>query len=195
MGTQSSAPHPRCDWCGDDPLYQKYHDEEWGVTTFDERQLFEQLILEGAQAGLSWLTILRKRDHYRRAFAQFDAEKIACYDEKKIQQLMADSGIIRHHKKILATINNAQRYLDLREEGATLARYLWSFLEGEKIQNHWRNTEQIPRQTPLSATVSHDLRQRGFQFIGPTIVYAYMQAIGMVNDHTIDCHCHRPCQR
>jgi DNA-3-methyladenine glycosylase I len=180
----------RCDWCGDDPLYQKYHDEEWGVPTFDDATLFEFLILEGAQAGLSWITVLRKRENYRKAFHQFNPEKIARYSENKIQRLKLDAGIIRNDLKIRSAITNAQCYLELCNEKDSLSNYLWNFVDGKPIKNHWQSMKEIPANTTLSDTISKDLKKRGFKFVGSTIVYAYMQSMGLVNDHLVNCHCY-----
>jgi DNA-3-methyladenine glycosylase I len=180
----------RCDWCGDDPLYQKYHDEEWGVPTFDDTTLFEFLILEGAQAGLSWITVLRKRENYRKAFHQFNPEKISRYSENKIQRLKLDAGIIRNDLKIRSAITNAQCYLELCNEKDSLSNYLWNFVDGKPIKNHWQSMKEIPANTTLSDTISKDLKKRGFKFVGSTIVYAYMQSMGIVNDHLVSCHCY-----
>lgn len=177
----------RCDWCTADPLYIAYHDEEWGVPLHDETRLFEMLILEGAQAGLNWLTILKKRGNYRLAFDQFDAEKIARYDQRKIDQLLNDPGIIRNRLKIEAAIRNARAALRIREEFGSLDIYLWRFVDGEPLQSHRQSIAELPANTPLSTSISKDLKQRGCNFVGPTIIYAYMQAIGMVNDHQLDC--------
>jgi DNA-3-methyladenine glycosylase I len=181
----------RCAWCGADPLYQAYHDTEWGVPLHDERALFEFLILEGAQAGLSWLTILKKRAGYRRAFHDFDAERVARYGEADVARLLADPGIVRNRLKIAAAVGNARATLKLREAFGGLSAYFWRFVDGHPIQNVWREMSQVPARTPLSDTISKDLRQRGFKFVGSTIVYAHMQATGMVNDHTVDCYRHR----
>jgi DNA-3-methyladenine glycosylase I len=180
----------RCDWCGDDPLYQKYHDEEWGVPTFDDKTLFEFLILEGAQAGLSWITVLRKRENYRKAFHQFNPEKIARYSENKIQRLKLDAGIIRNDLKIRSAVSNAQCYIELCNEKDSLSNYLWNFVEGKPIKNHWQSMKTLPANTPLSDTISKDLKKRGFKFVGSTIIYAYMQSMGLVNDHLTSCHCY-----
>lgn len=180
----------RCAWCGADPLYRDYHDREWGVPLHDERRLFEFLILEGAQAGLSWLTILRKRPAYRQAFDDFDAERIARYGEAEMTRLLADPGIVRNRLKIAAAIGNARAALEVRERFGGLDAYLWRFVDGQPIHNVWRDASQVPDRTPLSVALSKDLRGRGFRFVGPTIVYAYMQAVGMVNDHTVDCFRH-----
>lgn len=181
----------RCAWCGGDPLYQAYHDREWGVPLHDERSLFEFLILEGAQAGLSWLTILRKREGYRRAFDAFDAERIARYGEADAARLLADPGIVRNRLKIAAAIGNARATLKIREDFGGLDTYFWRYVDGRPIQNAWLDPSRIPARTALSDTIGKDLKQRGFKFVGSTIVYAFMQATGMVNDHTVDCFRHR----
>jgi DNA-3-methyladenine glycosylase I len=177
----------RCAWCGTDPIYRAYHDEEWGVPLHDERALFEFLILEGAQAGLSWLTILKKRQGYRGAFHDFDAERIARYDDKDVARLLADPGIVRNRLKIAAAITNARATLKVREQFGGLDAYFWRFVDGSPIRNAWRDISQVPARTPLSDALGKDLQQRGFKFVGSTIVYAHMQATGMVNDHTVDC--------
>lgn len=181
----------RCAWCGTDALYQAYHDTEWGVPLHDETALFEFLILEGAQAGLSWLTILKKREGYRSAFHGFDAERMARYSEKDVARLLANPGIVRNRLKIAATITNARATLKVREEFGGLDAYFWRFVEGRPIRNKWKDISQIPARTTLSDAISKDLRQRGFKFVGSTIVYAHMQATGMVNDHTVDCFRYR----
>jgi DNA-3-methyladenine glycosylase I len=186
---------PRCAWCGTDPLYRAYHDEEWGVPLHNERALFELLILEGAQAGLSWLTILKKREAYRRAFDGFDAERIARYGEADVARLMADSGIVRNRLKIEAAIANARATLKVREALGGLDAYFWGFVDGRPIDNAWKERSQVPARTPLSDAISKDLKKRGFKFVGSTIVYAHMQAIGMVNDHTVDCFRYRELAR
>lgn len=183
-------PDNRCKWCGDHPLYRDYHDNEWGVPLHGERELFEFLCLEGAQAGLSWITILKKRENYRNAFDHFDAAKIAAYDDQKITALLQDKGIVRNKLKVNAFINNARCYLAMLEKGETLDGFFWNFVDGRPIQNHWKNLSEVPATTPLSALVCKELKQRGFKFVGGTICYAHMQAIGMVNDHTIDCFRH-----
>ncbi len=177
----------RCPWCGDDPDYIRYHDEEWGVPSHDDRHLFEMLILEGAQAGLSWLTILRKRENYRRAFANFDAKKVARYTEADQARLMADAGIVRNRLKIQSTILNARGVLALTGEFGSLDRYLWRFVEGRPLQHALRTLRDAPNRTPLSDAMSKDLRRRGFKFVGTTICHAFMQAVGMVNDHLVTC--------
>ncbi|MDP3124273.1 MAG: DNA-3-methyladenine glycosylase I [Thiobacillus sp.] len=178
---------PRCAWCGADPLYRAYHDEEWGVPLHDERALFELLTLEGAQAGLSWFTILKKREGYRPAFNDFDAERIARYTEADVTRLMADAGIVRNRLKIESTITNARATLKLRESGGGLDGYFWNFVGGRPIVNAWTDMSQVPASTPLSDAISKDMKQRGFKFVGSTILYAHMQAMGLVNDHTTEC--------
>ena len=177
----------RCAWCSADPLYRAYHDTEWGVPLHDERALFELLTLEGAQAGLSWFTILKKRENYRRAFDHFDAERIARYNEADVARLMADAGIVRNRLKIESTISNARAVLALREAGGGLDGYFWNFVGGQPIVNAPTSLAQVPTSTPLSDAISKDLKKRGFRFVGSTIVYAHMQAMGLVNDHTTDC--------
>ena len=181
----------RCGWCGDDPLYCAYHDEEWGAPLRDERRLFEMLCLEGAQAGLSWLTILKKRAHYRKVFDNFDADKIARYDDAKIAALLADPGIVRNRLKVRAFITNARTVLTMREDGVALSAYLWDFVDGQPLQPHRQTADEIPPSTPLSKHLSAQLRKKGFTFVGETICYALMQSIGMVNDHLVDCYRHR----
>ena len=182
----------RCAWAGNrSPLEIAYHDEEWGVPTHDDRRLFEMLILEGAQAGLSWATILNKREGYRRAFDGFDPEKIARYTAAKTQKLIQDAGIVRNRLKIEAAVGNARAYLELRTTGRTLSDTLWAFVDGRPIQNRWRTPDQVPASTTQSEAMSRELKRRGFKFVGSTICYAFMQAVGMVNDHTVDCFRHR----
>lgn len=177
----------RCDWVGTDPLYVAYHDEEWGVPVHDEQTLFEFLILEGAQAGLSWSTILNKRENYRRAFDNFDPKKVAAYDEAKIAELLNDAGIVRNRLKIRAAVQNAQAFLAVQDEFGSFDAYIWRFVGGQPKQNAWQTLAEVPAQTAESEAMSKDLRKRGFNFVGPTICYAFMQAVGMVNDHTVDC--------
>ncbi|MHA1957681.1 MAG: DNA-3-methyladenine glycosylase I [Candidatus Thorarchaeota archaeon] len=178
----------RCDWVPlDNPLYVKYHDEEWGVPVHDDRMLFEFLLLEGFQAGLSWITILRKRENYRRAFDNFDAKKIEKYDEKRIEKLMQNSGIVRNRRKIESAVTNAKAFLEVQKEFESFNNYLWGFVDGKPIVNKWKSMKEIPANTELSDKISKDLKRRGFKFVGSTIVYAHMQATGMVNDHTVDC--------
>lgn len=182
----------RCGWVNSDPLYLAYHDEEWGVPVHDERHLFEMLILEGAQAGLSWITILRKRENYRQAFDNFQAEKIAGYDDRKVAELLANPGIIRNRLKVNAAIKNARAFLAIQEEFGSFDTYIWQFVEGQPKQNARRSLAEIPAQTPESEAMSKDLQKRGFKFVGPTICYAFMQAVGMVNDHTTTCFRYEP---
>ena len=177
----------RCAWCGSDPLYRSYHDLEWGVPSHDERHLFEMLILEGAQAGLSWLTILRKREGYRAAFDAFDPERIARYDTEKIARLLADPGIVRNRLKVNAAVGNARAWLGLQERGDSPGDLLWRYAGGTPRQNAWQGLEEIPARTDESDAMSRDLKRLGFKFVGSTICYAFMQAVGMVNDHTVDC--------
>jgi DNA-3-methyladenine glycosylase I len=181
-----SQPKVRCKWANGD-LYAAYHDQEWGVPVHDDRLLFEFLILEGAQAGLSWITILKKRENYRKAFDNFDATKVARYKAQKIQKLLADPGIVRNRLKIAAAVQNAKAFLAVQKEFGSFDRYVWSFVDGRPIQNHWSSREQLPARTPESDALSKDLLKRGFKFVGSTICYAFMQAVGMVNDHTTDC--------
>jgi DNA-3-methyladenine glycosylase I len=180
-------PRKRCSWVGDDPLYLEYHDREWGVPEHRDERLFEMLILEGAQAGLSWLTILRKREGYRRAFAGFDPEKVARFDRSRVQRLLQDEAIVRNRMKVEAAVQNARAVLKIRRELGSLDALLWSFVDGRPIVNRWRSTRKIPASTEQSAAMSKALKKRGMNFVGPTICYAFMQATGMVNDHTVDC--------
>ena len=177
----------RCHWCLSDSLYVRYHDEEWGVPLHDDTQLFEMLILEGAQAGLSWLTILKRREGYRKAFDRFDARKIARYDKKKIAALLKNPGIIRNRLKVAAAIANAQAFLQVQKEHGSFDRYIWSFVGGKPQRNPRKGQNPLPTQTPEAEAMSKDLKKRGFRFVGPTICYAFMQAVGMVNDHAADC--------
>jgi DNA-3-methyladenine glycosylase I len=178
----------RCDWVPDgQPAYVAYHDLEWGVPSFDDRHLFEMLTLEGAQAGLSWATILGKRDGYRRAFADFDAARVARFDRRRVERLLRDPGIVRNRLKVESTVNNARRVLELREHAGDLAGYLWQFVDGAPIVGTWRSTSVIPAETTESKAMSKELKRRGFRFVGPTVCYAFMQAVGMVNDHTTNC--------
>ena len=177
----------RCQWATSDPLYVAYHDEEWGAPLHDERRLFEMLVLEGAQAGLSWITILRKRDAYRAAFDSFDAAKIAAYDERKVAELLANPGIVRNRQKVAAAIQNARAFLAAQEAFGSFDAYIWRFVDGRPKINTWSSLAEIPAQTPEAQAMSKDLLKRGFKFVGPTICYAYMQATGMVNDHVTEC--------
>ena len=185
----------RCPWPGEDPLYVAYHDTEWGVPEYDDRALFEKLILDGFQAGLSWITILRKRDNFRKAFDNFDPEKIARYDSKKIAALMNDAGIVRNRAKIEGTVNSAKAYLKIMEEGPGFSKLLWSFVGGAPKINARKTLASVPASTPESIAMSKELLKHGFKFVGPTIVYAFMQATGMVNDHLVTCHCYQGSSR
>lgn len=180
----------RCPWCGDDPLYVAYHDTEWGVPCHDERNLFEFLILEGAQAGLSWLTILRKRENYRRAYADFDPEKIARYGEQDLARLLGDTGIVRNRLKIAAAIDNARATLALYEAGGSLDALFWQYVDGTPLINRWRRLDEVPVYTATAEALAKELKRRGFRFVGPTVVYSLMQAVGMVNDHLVSCPRH-----
>jgi DNA-3-methyladenine glycosylase I len=182
-----AAEPTRCAWCGSDPLYVSYHDREWGVPVHDDRRLFEFLVLEGAQAGLSWITILRKREAYRRAFAGFDPEKVARFDTKRVARLLADVGIVRNRLKIESAVKNARAFLAVRDALGSFDAYQWRFVDGRPVQNRWRKLAEIPARTPVSDAFSKDLKKRGFSFVGSTIIYAHMQAVGMVNDHAVDC--------
>jgi len=177
----------RCAWCGSDPLYVAYHDEEWGVPVHDDRRLLEFLILEGAQAGLSWLTVLKKRENYRRAFHGFGCDRIARYTQEDVARLLADPGIVRNRLKVEAAIRNARGVLGIREEFGSLDAFLWRYVDGVTKRNAWKRLADVPAQTPESEQLSKDLKKRGFNFVGPTVCYAFMQAVGMVNDHTADC--------
>ncbi|HEV2111801.1 MAG TPA: DNA-3-methyladenine glycosylase I [Gammaproteobacteria bacterium] len=182
----------RCHWAPpDDPVYTAYHDEEWGVPLHDDRLLFEFLVLEGAQAGLSWSTILHKRDNYRRAFHRFDPKKVARYTKKDVTRLLKDAGIVRNRLKIESAINNAQAYLAVQKEFGSFDKYIWSFVGGKPKVNRWKTSKQVPASTPESDAMSKDLKQRDFRFVGSTICYALMQATGMVNDHRVDCFRHK----
>lgn len=183
----------RCPWCGDDPLYQSYHDKEWGVPEYDGKALFAKLILDGAQAGLSWITVLRKRGNYYHAFDGLDPEIIAHYPDEKLQALMQDPGIIRNRLKVQSARQNARAYLRLRDAGTDFSDYLWSFVDHRPRQNHWRVLNEVPAATTEAEAMSKSLKKAGFNFVGPTIVYAFMQAVGMVNDHLVNCPRHRAC--
>lgn len=185
----------RCPWPGEDPFYVAYHDTEWGVPEYDDRALYEKLILDGFQAGLSWITILRKRDNFRKAFDDFQPEKIARYSEKKVQALMNDAGIVRNKSKIEGAILSAKGYLKIMEDGSGFSKYLWDFVDGRPIVNNFKAHGSVPASTPLSAKISKDLQARNFKFVGPTIVYAFMEATGMVNDHLVTCFCHEICSK
>lgn len=177
----------RCSWVSDDPLYISYHDLEWSVPIYDDRLLFEFLVLEGMQAGLSWLTILKKRDNYRKSFDNFNAKKIVKYDQQKIDQLLMNEGIVRNKLKIASVITNAKSFLEVKQEFSSFSEYIWGFVNGSPIQNRWRNITQLPSTSAISDQLSKDLKKRGFKFVGSTICYAFMQAVGMINDHTADC--------
>ena len=183
----------RCTWCGNDPLYVAYHDKEWGVPVQDDQILFEFLILEGAQAGLSWITVLRKREGYRAAFDGFNAEKIARYSERKLDQLLHNPEIIRNRRKVYGARQNARAFLEIQQSFGSFSNYIWDFVDGQPIQNHWRSFREVPAKSPISDRLSKDMKKRGFTFVGSTIMYAHMQATGMVNDHTTDCFRHRDC--
>jgi len=196
MKNQAPLAHKkRCAWSGTDPLYIAYHDEEWGVPIHDDRVLFEFLVLEGAQAGLSWSTILRKRDAYRRAFDRFDPRKVARYEKRKVASLLRDAGIVRNRAKIASAIKNAKAFLDVQAEFGSFDAYQWRFVNGRPIQNRWRAEGDIPPRSAQSDAMSDDLKSRGFSFVGSTIIYAHMQAVGMVNDHVVTCFRHREVAR
>lgn len=177
----------RCPWCGQDPLYVAYHDREWGVPVREDRLLFEFLVLEGAQAGLSWRTILHKRENYRRAFQGFDPERVARMGETQIQALLNDPGIVRNRRKLESAVKNARAFLKIRDQHGAFWPYLWDFVQNQPIQNTWRTLQEVPATTPLAERISRELKAQGFTFVGPTIVYAHMQATGMVNDHLVEC--------
>jgi len=194
-----ALPHPdgltRCPWPKLDPLYVAYHDDEWGVPEFDDRALYEKLVLDGFQAGLSWISILRKRENFRRAFSDFEPEKIARYTPKKIERLMQDEGIVRNRMKIEGTVLSARAWLNIMDRGPGFSRLLWDFVDGKPRLNNFRSTKQIPAETAISQKMSKELASLGFKFCGPTIVYAFMQAVGMVNDHLVTCHRHAACAK
>ena len=179
----------RCDWVSTDELYINYHDEEWGKPVYDDETIFEFLVLESFQAGLSWITILKKREHFREAFDQFDYKKIAQYTDDKVEELMQNAGIVRNRLKILATINNAKRFQEIQNEFGSFSTYIWSFVGGKPIVNSYQSIQEVPATTEISDALSKDLKKRGFKFLGSTVVYAHMQATGMVNDHIVDCIC------
>jgi DNA-3-methyladenine glycosylase I len=191
----ASADSKRCPWPGNDPLYVAYHDEEWGVPEHDDRALYEKLVLDGFQAGLSWITILRKREAFRRAFDNFDPEKIARYPKRKIEALMRDRGIVRNRMKIEGAVASARAFIDMMEGGSGFSAYLWDFTDGQPIVNRHKTIASIPAETDLSRAISKDLKARGFKFCGPTIIYAFMQATGMVNDHLVACPRHAACEK
>ncbi|MEQ9397269.1 DNA-3-methyladenine glycosylase I [Haliea sp.] len=183
----------RCGWCGSDPLYVEYHDSEWGVPVHDDKTLFEFLLLEGAQAGLAWITVLRKREGYREVFDGFDAQRIARYSDLKLDRILTDPRIIRNRLKVYGARQNARAFLDTQDKFGSFADYLWRFVDGKPIRNTWSSMSEVPASTPLSTTISKDMKQRGFTFVGTTILYAHMQATGMVNDHIISCFRHGAC--
>lgn len=177
----------RCNWCKDDPLYVKYHDEEWGVPVHDDKTLFEFLVLEGAQAGLSWITILRKREGYKKAYDDFDVEKVADYGEEKIDELLLNPGIVRNKLKVRSSINNARLFMDIQKEFGSFDSYIWGFTDNLQVENNWEDVSQMPATSELSDKVSKDLKKRGFKFTGSTIMYSYLQAVGIINDHMVWC--------
>jgi len=181
---------PRCDWIKDHSLYLQYHDKEWGVPIYDDHKLFELLVLESAEAGLSWLTILKKRANYRLAYDNFDPEKVACYDSKKEEELMMNAGIIRSKSKIISSVQNARKFLEIQKQYGSFSNYIWSYVDHQPIFNNWNTSEEVPSRTDLSDTICADMKNRGFTFIGSKIIYAFMQAIGMVNDHPAYCFRH-----
>lgn len=185
----------RCSWAGSDPLYVQYHDEEWGVPVYDDTKLFEFLVLEGAQAGLSWITILKKREAYRKAFRGFDVERVARFGAKDQERLLNDAGIVRNRLKLESAVRNAKAFLKVREEFGSFAEYQWRFVDGRPLVNRWRSLAEVPARTEISDALSKDLKQRGFNFVGSTIIYAHMQAVGMVNDHLVSCFRHGPLAR
>ncbi len=185
----------RCKWCVGDPLYIDYHDKEWGVPSRDDRDLFELLVLEGAQAGLSWITVLKKREAYRALFDNFDVTRVARYSDRKLDKLLLEPGIIRNRLKVYSARKNACAFLELQEQNGSFAEYLWDFVDGRPVQNHWRSLHEVPATSPVSERLSRDLKKRGFTFVGPTIIYAYMQSAGMVNDHTTDCFRYLECRQ
>lgn len=190
---QTQSPDDYCPWCGNDPLYVDYHHTEWGVPCYDDKILFEFLTLESAQAGLSWITVLKKRDNYRKAFADFEAEKVARFNSRSVERLMNNPGIVRNRLKIESAISNARLFIKLQEEFGSFSNYFWGFADGRPIQNQWRTMAEVPAATLLSDTISKDMKKRGFKFFGTTICYAHMQATGMVNDHIVSCFRHREC--
>lgn len=180
----------RCNWVTTDPLYIKYHDEEWGKPVYDDETIFEFLVLESFQAGLSWITILKKRENFRKAFDAFDYKKIATYSDEKIEELLQDKGIVRNRLKVLATINNANRFMEVQQEFGTFSKYIWGFVDHQPILNRFQNIKEVPATTQLSDAIAKDLKKRGFKFLGSTVIYAHMQANGMVNDHITSCFCY-----
>jgi DNA-3-methyladenine glycosylase I len=192
---EQAKQYPRCPWCGEHADYRAYHDEEWGVPVADESRLFEFLVLEGAQAGLSWLTILRKREGYRRVFEGFDRERLARWTERDLASAGASTAIVRNRLKIKSVVTNARATIALAESGPGLSHVIWDLVDGRPLQNHWRRHEDVPAETPLSQQLSRELKRRGFSFVGPTICYAFMQAVGLVNDHLVDCFRHEECRQ
>ncbi len=184
----------KCDWCLGKPLYEKYHDEEWGIPIFDDQKQFEFLVLESAQAGLSWYTILQRREGYRKAFLNFDYKKVAKFSSEKIEELMQFEGIIRNRKKIESAINNAQRFIEIQKEFGSFSNYIWRFVDGKPIVNLFKILKDVPATTPISDALAKDMKKRGFKFLGSTTLYAHMQATGLVNDHLVDCHRHQQCK-
>lgn len=180
----------RCAWVSEEEIYKDYHDNEWGISVYDDQKLFEMLILEGAQAGLSWITILKRRENYREAFDHFRIEKVAAYDEDKIQELLANKGIIRNKLKVRGAVKNANAFLQIQKEFGSFSSYIWDYVDGEIIVNHWKSADEVPTQSELSKVVSKDLKKRGFTFVGPVIIYSFMQATGLINDHTTVCFRH-----
>jgi DNA-3-methyladenine glycosylase I len=177
----------RCEWTGDEPIMVSYHDDEWGVPKHNDNRLFEDLILDGAQAGLSWMTILRKRENYRLAFDNFDPAKVAAYDEAKIKELLGNPGIVRNRQKVNSAVKNARAFMKVQEEFGTFDAYIWGFADGKPIQNQWKSMSELPAKSDLSEMMSKDLKNRGFNFVGPTIIYAFLQAVGLINDHVVGC--------
>ncbi len=185
----------RCAWCGEDPLYIAYHDEEWGVPVYDDAHHFEHLVLEGMQAGLSWLTVLKKRDNFRSAFAGFDVQRVARFRPAEVEKLLTDPGIIRNRMKIESSVNNARRFIEVQSEFGTFTEYIWGFVDGKPVVNRWKSMGEIPAKTELAEKLSKDLKQRGFKFVGPTIIYAHLQATGLVNDHLTSCFRYKAVQQ
>lgn len=177
----------KCDWCRGNDLYENYHDLEWGVPVFNDQKQFEFLVLESAQAGLSWITVLKKRENYRVAYDNFDVEKVALYDDKKVEELMQNPGIIRNRLKILASINNAQRFIEIQKDHGSFCNFLWNYVNGKPLINHWNSLKEVPATTPLSDLIAKDLKKRGFKFLGSTIIYAHLQATGLIDDHLVSC--------
>lgn len=195
MPDEQAKEYPRCPWCGEHADYRAYHDQEWGVPVADDRQLFEFLVLEGAQAGLSWLTILRKREGYRQVFEGFDRERLARWTERDLASARASTAIVRNRLKIKSVVTNARATIALAESGPGLSHFIWNLVDGRPLQNRWRRHQDVPAETPLSQRLSRELKRRGFSFVGPTICYAFMQAVGLVNDHLVDCFRHEECRQ